>query len=103
MNLESKKYMIIKSKKQRMNVHIFNLLIEWINNILPEDKDLSSEEVKELLPTDKYTISLGQVRLSAYTYRWVRKRLKMILKRSHGKRTIESVTMKEIENAKTYT
>ena len=86
-----------------MNAHVFNLLIEWVNNILPEDKDLSLEEVKELLPTDKYTVSLGQVRLSAYTHRWVRKRLKMILKKSRGKRTIESVTMKDIENAKTYT
>ena len=94
--------MITKNKKQRMNVHIFNLLIEWVNNILPEDKDLSLEELKELLPTEKYTVSLGQVRLSAYTHRWVRKRLKMILKRSHGKRTIESITMKEIENVKTY-
>ena len=94
--------MIIKNKKQRMNAHIFNLLIEWMNNILPEDKDLSLEELKELLPTDKYTITLGQVRLSAYTHRWVRKRLKMILKKSHGKRTIESVTMRDIENAKTY-
>jgi len=94
--------MIIKNKKQRMNAHIFNLLIEWMNNILPEDKDLSLEELKELLPTDKYTITLGQVRLSAYTHRWVRKRLKMILKKSHGKRTIESITMKEIENVKTY-
>ena len=94
--------MITKSKKQRMNVHVFNLLIGWINNIIPEDKDLSLEEIKELLPTEKYTVSLGQVRLSAYTYRWVRKRLKMILKKSHGKRTIESVTMRDIENAKTY-
>jgi hypothetical protein len=95
--------MITKSKKQRMNAHIFNLLIEWVNTIIPEDKDLSLEEIKELLPTEKYTVSLGQVRLSSYTHRWVRKRLKMILKRSHGKRTIESVTMKEIENAKAYT
>ena len=85
-----------------MNVHIFNLLIEWVNNILPEDKDFSLEELKELLPIEKYTVSLGQVHLSAYTHRWVRKRLKMILKRSHGKRTIESITMKEIENVKTY-
>jgi hypothetical protein len=95
--------MIIKSKKQRMNVHIFNLLIEWMNNIIPKGKDLSLEELKELLPTDKYTVTLGQVYLSAYTHRWVRKRLKMILKRSRGKRTIESVTMKDIENVKAYT
>jgi len=86
-----------------MNAHIFNLLIEWMNNIIPEGKDLSLEELKELLLTEKYTVSLGQVHLSAYTHRWVRKRLKMILKKSHGKRMIESITMKEIENAKTYT
>ena len=86
-----------------MNAHIFNLLVEWMNDIIPEDKNLSLEELKELLPAEKYTVSLGQVRLSSYTHRWVRKRLKMILKKSHGKRTIESVTMREIENAKTYT
>ncbi len=87
--------MVIKSKKQKMNQKVFYILFEWLENILPEN-EISEAEKLSMIPTEKYYTSMGQRRLNAYTYRWVRKKIKKLLKRNYK---LESITLRDVENA----
>ncbi len=84
-----------KSKKQKLNFKVYNLLMDWLVSMLPENTELSNEEVFNNLPKEKYFYSMGQIRLNAYTHKWVRQRLKKVLRT----KPIDSITMYDIENA----
>jgi hypothetical protein len=88
--------MVIRSKKQRMNYKIYMLLMEWLNDILP-DNDLTASEKLSKLPSDKYITRMNQTMLSAFTFRWVKQKIKKVLKRNKNKK-IEDVTLKDITN-----
>jgi len=84
-----------KSKKQKLNFKVYSLLMEWLVGLLPENTELTNEEVLDNLPKEKYFYSLGQKRLNAYTHKWVRQRLKKVLRY----KPINQITMYDIENA----
>lgn len=69
--------------------------MEWLVSLLPENTDLTDQQVLDGLPKEKYFYSLGQKRLNAYTHRWVRQRLKKVIRH----KPIDDVTMYDIENA----
>ena len=43
-----------KSKKQKLNFKVYNLLMDWLVSMLPENTELSNEEVFNNLPKEKY-------------------------------------------------
>ena len=84
-----------KSKKQKLNHKVYTLLMEWLASLLPENSNLTEEQVIDMLPKEKYFNSMGQRYLNAYTHKWVRQRLKKVLRT----KPIDSITMYDIENA----
>ena len=90
---------INKSKKQKFNNTITRLIKEWLYSLLPEDqlKLLTLEKIQELMPKEPYFFSQGQIRTNAYTFKWFRKKIKKVLKRSD--KTLETITLNEIINA----
>ena len=84
-----------KSKKQKLNHKVYTLLMEWLASLLPENSELSEKEIIDMLPKEKYFYSMGQIRLNAYTHKWVRQRLKKVLRT----KPIDLITMYDIENA----
>ena len=89
--------MALKSKKQQMNYKVFQLLIEWLDSILPEN-EVSIPEKINMIPKEQYFSVMGQRRLNAYTYRWMRKKIKTVLKKNK-KKSILSVTLSDVNNA----
>jgi len=89
--------MVIKSKKQQMNYKVYQLLMEWLESILPDNEVTNAEKI-EMLPKEQYFSVMGQRRLNAYTYKWMRKKIKKVLKGNPDK-TILSVTLSDIQNA----
>tara|TARA_R110000787_G_scaffold173835_2_gene286429 strand:- start:961 stop:1224 length:264 start_codon:yes stop_codon:yes gene_type:complete len=84
-----------KSKKQKLNYKVYTLLIGWMTSILPENSNLSEEEIIDMLPKEKYFYSLGQRNLNAYTHKWVRQKLKKAMRVM----PLEDITMFDLENA----
>ncbi len=84
-----------KSKKQKLNHKVYNLLVEWLVALLPENSELSEEQVIDMLPKEKYFVSMGQRHLNAYTHKWVRQRLKKIMRY----KSLDEITMSDLERA----
>ena len=84
-----------KSKKQKLNHKVYMLLMEWLASLLPENSNLTEEQVIDMLPKEKYFSSMGQRYLNAYTHKWVRQRLKKEMR----KKSLDEITMFDLENA----
>ena len=83
------------SKKQKMNVLVVGLAYQWVKSLLPEDQEISVLDALRQIPDEPYFFSQGQIRLNAYTYKWFRKRVK----KASRLKSIEEVTLQDIENA----
>jgi len=86
--------MIQQSKKQKLNKKIYDLTIEWLDSILP-DGEVTEAVMQKMIPKERYFFSQGQIRLNAYTYKWFKKRVK----KASRLKSIEEVTLQDIENA----
>ena len=86
--------MIQQSKKQKLNKKVYDLTIEWLDSILP-DGEVTEAVMQKMIPKERYFFSQGQIRLNAYTYKWFKKRVKKASKL----KSIEEVTLQDIENA----
>ena len=82
---------------KRINRHSESLLIDWVKSLLPEEEQekVSSNNIKELLPSAKHFDAAGQVRLSFYTLKWTRKCIKKLYKLGND---IETITIKDLED-----
>ncbi|HAI44793.1 MAG TPA: hypothetical protein DCM40_45255 [Maribacter sp.] len=85
------------SKKQKMNVLVIGLAYQWVKSLLPEGQEISVLDALRQIPDEPYFFSQGQIRTNAYTFKWFRKRIKKILKKT--KQPIMSVTLHEVMNA----
>ena len=85
------------SKKQKMNVLVVGLAYQWIKSLLPEDQEISVLDALRQIPDEPYFFSQGQIRTNSYTFKWFRKRIKKVLKKT--KQPIMSVTLHEVMNA----
>jgi|TARA_R100000479_G_C6393974_1_gene206342 hypothetical protein len=85
------------SKKQKMNVLVVGLAYQWVKSLLPEDQEVSVLEALKQIPDEPYFFSQGQIRTNSYTFKWFRKRIKKVLKKT--KQPIMSVTLHEVMNA----
>ena len=85
------------SKKQKMNVLVVGLAYQWVKSLLPEDQEISVLDALRQIPDEPYFFSQGQIRTNAYTFKWFRKRIKKVLKKT--KQPIMSVTLHEVMNA----
>tara|TARA_E500000081_G_C5826861_1_gene216026 strand:- start:245 stop:520 length:276 start_codon:yes stop_codon:yes gene_type:complete len=85
------------SKKQKMNVLVVGLAYQWVKSLLPEDQEISVLDALRQIPDEPYFFSQGQIRTNSYTFKWFRKRIKKVLKKT--KQPIMSVTLHEVMNA----
>ena len=54
------------------------ILVEWLRNLLPEEeqKKVNIKNIISLMPTQTHYINNFQLHLSAWSFKWVMKRLK---------------------------
>ena len=85
------------SKKQKMNVLVVGLAYQWVKSLMPEGIEISVLEALQQVPDEPYFFSRGQIRINSYTFKWFRKRIKKVLRKT--KKPIMSVTLYEVMNA----
>ena len=83
---------------KRISRQVSVILVEWLKSIVPEgDADkITKENVHSLMPKDKHVFFQGTVRLSTYSPKWIRQKIKELI-RKKPETCIESITMEELE------
>ena len=86
-------------KMMKINLQAKVILAKWLAGLMSEveAKKISVERVRDLLPQQTHIFTGGQLRLSAFSYKWTIKRIKKLVK-LYPKRPIESFTLDEVKD-----
>lgn len=87
-------------KMKKINRHVANLLVHWIQSLLTEEeaKGVSLQNYKELMPDQTHVFLQGKLSLSAYSEKWMRKRLKKLVN-LYPDRAVESFGLQDVSRA----
>ena len=87
-------------KMKRINRHVANLLVLWIKSLLNEEDaaGVNLNNYKELMPDQTHLFLQGKLSLSAYSEKWMRKRLKKLVT-LHPDRAVESFGLQDVTAA----
>jgi len=86
-------------KAKRIRRHANQLVFEWLKTMLTDEeaKKLNPKNMVNYMPEQTHFFANHSLHISAYTPRWFQKRIKRIIRKN--KKTIEDITVQEIENA----
>ena len=86
-------------KAKRIRRHANQLVFEWLKTMLTDEeaKKLNSKNMDKYMPKQTHFFANRILHISAYTPRWFQQRIKRIIRKN--KKTIEDITVQEIENA----
>ena len=91
----------MNSKKvKKINRHVRDLLVLWIKSLLNEEeaKQVSLANYKELMPDQTHVFLQGKLSLSAYSVKWMRKKMKKLVSQQPT-RAIESFGLQDVSAA----
>tara|TARA_R100001510_G_scaffold53518_1_gene55186 strand:- start:1045 stop:1314 length:270 start_codon:yes stop_codon:yes gene_type:complete len=84
-----------KKAKQIRNKSLL-LLVDWVKTLVSEEegKKITYENARKLLPTDTHVYANQQIRLSAFTLKWIVKKVKKLIK----VKNINDINIKDLNN-----
>ena len=87
-------------KMKRINRHVATLLVSWIKSLLNEEeaKGVNLGNYKQLMPDQTHVFLQGKLSLSAYSEKWMRKKLKK-LATLYPDRAVESFGLQDVSRA----
>ena len=91
----------MNSKKvKRINRHVRDLLVLWLQSLLNEEeaKQVSLANYKELMPDQTHVFLQGKLSLSAYSEKWMRKKMKKLVSQQPT-RAVESFGLQDVTAA----
>lgn len=91
----------MNSKKiKQINKHVKNLLVEWLKSLLNEEDaaGVNLGNYKELMPDQTHIFLQGKLSLSAYSEKWMRKKMKKLVSQQPT-RAIESFGLQDVTAA----
>ena len=85
---------------KKINRHVADLLVLWIKSLLNEEeaKGVSLQNYKELMPDQTHVFLQGKLSLSAYSEKWMRKKLKKLVA-LYPDRDVESFGLADVTRA----
>ena len=85
---------------KRINRHVADLLVLWIKSLLNEEeaKGVSLQNYRQLMPDQTHVFLQGKLSLSAYSEKWMRKKLKKLVT-LYPDRTVESFGLQDVSRA----
>jgi len=84
--------------KRDINYKVRELLVEWLKTLVTEEEaaKIDNTNYRELLPTQTHVFLNRRYRLSAFTERWIKQKIKKILSRNPTK-SVQSITLKDLK------
>lgn len=82
---------------KKINKHVSFILVDWLKTLVSEEeaKQINLDNYKELLPDQTHVYTNNKFFLSVFSPRWVRKKLKHIVRLNPNK-PINSITLEEV-------
>lgn len=82
---------------KRINRHCEKLMVEWLKSIVPEEEaeKITSDNFKEMLPTQTHFYGEGKFLISAFSPKWFKKRVKKL----SATNLIEDITLQQVKDA----
>ena len=73
------------------------VLVEWFKTLLPEDqtKHINENNIFSYLSPQTHLFTNNQLRLSAYSFKWVVKKIKTLVRKTNM--DVDKVRLKDIE------
>ena len=86
-----------RRKSKLIGAQVEKISIEWLKGLLPEEEaeKITRKNYKSKLPEQTHIFSKRKWKLSAFTHRWFKQKIKKVLKRNPT-RDITSITMDEL-------
>ena len=86
-----------RKRIKKINRHVGIILVDWLKTLVNEDeaKKINLDNYKELLPAQTHVYTNNKFFLSAFSPRWVRKKLKYIVAKNSS-RDISTITLQEV-------
>tara|TARA_R100001224_G_C4024476_1_gene150441 strand:- start:2002 stop:2274 length:273 start_codon:yes stop_codon:yes gene_type:complete len=86
-----------RKKSKLIGAQVEKISIEWLKGLLPEEEaeKITRKNYKSMLPKQTHILSKRQWKLSAFTERWFKQKIKKVLKRNPTK-DISSITKDEL-------
>tara|TARA_R100000329_G_C7475456_1_gene167525 strand:+ start:220 stop:516 length:297 start_codon:yes stop_codon:yes gene_type:complete len=83
-------------KVKHINKKVDELLIQWLETILPseEHKKINTKNIKNILPKEEYIQKNRTYYLSLYTQRWAKQNIKKLLKQNYK---LDDIQIKDLE------
>lgn len=77
------------------------LLFEWVKTLVSEEeaKKMKPEEAFNLLPKDTHVYANRRIMLSAFSFKWIIKKIKIFIKTNN--KNISQITLEDINGTKT--
>tara|TARA_R100000963_G_C4580597_1_gene61721 strand:+ start:286 stop:597 length:312 start_codon:yes stop_codon:yes gene_type:complete len=84
-------------KSKQIRKRALHLLVEWVQLQVPEEesKKININNIKSFMPPDTHLFANNKIILSAYSYRWIIKYIKKIIK--HKIININNILLEDIE------
>ena len=81
---------------KQIRKHSKTILVEWFKTLVSEEqsKDVNESNILSYLSTQTHIFTSNQLHLSAYSYRWVVKRVKTLVRKTNM--DVTSVGLKDI-------
>ena len=72
------------------------LLIDWVKTLVPEEdaKKLTIEQAADLVPKDTHIFTHGKLMLTAFSLKWINKKIKKLIKYKN----INDITVEDLVN-----
>jgi len=86
-----------RKKIKKINKHVGFILVDWLKTLVSEEeaKQINLDNYKELLPDQTHVYTNNKFFLSAFSPRWVRKKLKIISEKDPN-RDVSTITLEEV-------
>ena len=83
-------------KEKQIRKHAQNLMLDWLKTVVPEEEKprITLDNLQDFIPNQTHIYANKQLRVSAYTLRWITKRLKKLVRT--GRTDVKTITLEEI-------
>lgn len=84
---------------KKIRAHVKYISIEWLKSLLTEEeaKKITTDNYKNFMPKQTHVLLRGSIILSAFSDKWISKRIKKLLK-ANPNLNISSITMADLND-----
>ena len=89
-------------KEKQIRRHAENLMLDWLVSVIPDEEKskVTLDNLENYIPNQTHIYANRQLRVSAYTLRWFKKRIKKLF--NMGRIDFKTITLEEILDESSY-